>query len=228
MAISHVCLSCGLDLARIRAAREPHYGLMLVRCPGCATASVRRRHPLVELWRSFRRFDWSVTVMAVNAALFGGLAAGMLGGLLYVLKESADLPFVELWRRHWFGLGFSLTVWPLAAGTWLTVGLGHWRRLAAWITFGSIVAAGVAVAGVVIAVDDLEAVFRETGAWPSLADLAVGAGDTVLRGWTLLFLMMLGAVAGVPPGLAIRWLLVRGRWAVWRWRRRRQRRERQT
>jgi hypothetical protein len=36
VAISHVCMGCGLDLARVRAAPDPHYGLPLVTCPRCA------------------------------------------------------------------------------------------------------------------------------------------------------------------------------------------------
>ncbi len=64
MAISHVCLSCGLDLARVRARLEPRYALPIVVCPDCGWAAVRRKPR-----RSFGRLPASL--LYCGAAIVG-------------------------------------------------------------------------------------------------------------------------------------------------------------
>ena len=84
MAISHVCLSCGLDLARVRALLEPHYALPVVVCPDCGWATVRRAP---QGGRSLYRLLVSLLTLISQLGL---LAAG-LGMLLFVSIEMGDI-----------------------------------------------------------------------------------------------------------------------------------------
>ncbi len=74
MAISHVCLGCGLDLARVRAAPDPHYGLPLVVCPRCGAACVRV-HPSRIGWRGTRRVRRATAGLAAQSAIILASAA---------------------------------------------------------------------------------------------------------------------------------------------------------
>lgn len=73
---SHICPSCLVELARIRAVPDPHYGLPVVVCPGCKTACVRTKHPDRVFWRSYHR-----TNIAIRLAI-GKLLVTLISGLL--------------------------------------------------------------------------------------------------------------------------------------------------
>ncbi|MBL4808576.1 MAG: hypothetical protein JKY43_00760 [Phycisphaerales bacterium] len=77
MPISHICPSCLTELAKVRAVPDPHYGLAVVVCPSCQTASVRTRHPDIEFWRGFRRFHQSLRMVIAKVFLMALLAGVM-------------------------------------------------------------------------------------------------------------------------------------------------------
>jgi len=138
MAISHLCMTCGADLAPIRARREEHYGLPLVLCPRCGTAAVRRQRPL-RRWRATRRLGISLAALLAQLALLTGFIS---------LTIVVCVMFGEEMARGHFGidqpettviLALSFGLLPLGLGTWLTAGLRHWRGAAAWITFALLV-----------------------------------------------------------------------------------------
>lgn len=86
--MSHICLSCGRDLARVRALVEPHYGLPVVVCPDCGRAVVRRRAPIIVRWRQFRRLRRSVLGLAWRV---GVLAAALGATVPVILNLASDL-----------------------------------------------------------------------------------------------------------------------------------------
>jgi hypothetical protein len=216
MAISHLCITCGLDLARTRAAREPRYGLPLVICPGCGTPAVRRRHPIAARGRMLRRVARSLIALLLQATAACGLMAAVTGaciGLVHALLFwGLDLD----WKDEGALIVGGLIVLVLALGAWLTAGLAHWRLGAAWALFGLI-------AVLILAGDSLIA--------PAVSQLAALGGLThevldyqmvhfVLR-LVLLCAIMLAATAGIPLGKGI--LLALQRFRGWRWRARRRR-----
>jgi len=139
MADSHLCLSCGSDLARVRARQEPHYGLPLVICPACGAAAVRRRHPLVRGWRTLRQLGTSAGVLAFQVAALGA-GVGLVTSACIALGE--DLVRGRLGRLETDQMAtllLMLVILSVALGTWLTAGLRHWRRSAAWVFFGGLV-----------------------------------------------------------------------------------------
>src|SRR5262249_31403891 len=142
MALAHICLGCGLDLARQHPRKEPHYGLPLVVCPRCATACVRRRHPIVVRWRQFRRVDWALSILVVKMlwALATITATGftMFGALMLMARwPQIEHEFTSGWKSHLFALGmaaaWAFVILPCIIGAWITAGLGHLTRRQAWI-----------------------------------------------------------------------------------------------
>ena len=150
MAVAHVCISCGTSLTRIRPGLDPHYGLRVVVCPGCGTACVRRRDPLVAGWRRFREIHRSLRqVVFLPLAAWALLAGAIFGAaltldLLRALNSSWTGLHGDLlsgramaWRiPDWMrgsGEPFSpivLVIFAFAAGLVLAFGLSHWRRWA--------------------------------------------------------------------------------------------------
>ena len=125
MAISHVCTSCGLDLARVRARLEPRYALPIVVCPDCGRAAVRHKP---RAWRSFRCLAVSVLTLAAQV---GMIVAG-LAGLLAVSDELghkiARGSFGELPRDEIILRLSVYAAFAVALGAWLTAGFPHARR----------------------------------------------------------------------------------------------------
>ena len=83
MAISHLCISCGFDLARVRIRPDPFYALPIAICPDCGEAAVRRMHPMKQAWRTLLRLKTSLIALALQLAmLIGGAAAARTAGTL--------------------------------------------------------------------------------------------------------------------------------------------------
>jgi hypothetical protein len=149
-----------------------------------------------------------VGVLAVQAALLWGLAAGSLAilGELEVMTIPQRLGYT-LAREQWTLVSMGLA--QVLVGFWLTVGLGHWRWWAPWAAWA------VLLTGLQTWV--LLGPRLDFGAFP--------AHRWVWREM-LLFLMMAVAVVGMPIGHAILQAHVRHRRSRWQRRRRRLRAER--
>jgi hypothetical protein len=216
MAISHLCLVCGMDLARRRAQRDPHYGLPIVTCPQCGAVAVRRTHPLQRHWRRFLRVKTSLGWFAFQLSALGGLAALVVAVCVrfdgVLLRGGFDGGAGEAW----FELFASFALLPIALGAWLTAGLAHWRRGVAWGAFAALTA-------VLLSVDVLLA--------PALTQLARAGGSAIepIAGETsrcaarlaVLAAIMTLAAAGIPAGRLT--LLLHDRFRRSRWRARRRR-----
>ena len=131
--ISHVCLQCGRDLARVRAVPEARYGLPVVVCPDCGWACVRRPHPFQRWWRTARRLDLALTVLVLQVVAVAVLLPGMVSGaagLAYLADGHwGDADMVQ---ARWFVVAGAGVATPLVIGAWLTAGFRHWRPLAVW------------------------------------------------------------------------------------------------
>ena len=132
MAISHVCISCGLDLARVRALLESHYALPVVVCPDCGRAAVRHKP---RAWRSFRRLAVSLMLLAVQL----GLIVAGLTGLFAVSEQLGDViargSFGGIPRDEIIFRISVCTAFAVALGAWLTAGFPHARRTTTWLVF---------------------------------------------------------------------------------------------
>ncbi len=133
MAIAHICMSCGFDLARIRPVREPHYGLMIVRCPRCTRAAVRQLHPLLRRWKQIRRVDWSLTMIVLQLVIAGVVGLLTLVNVPAIVTEV--IPNIPNRINHVLVYWLSLAACGLAActGAWLTAGFSHLRIWKVWL-----------------------------------------------------------------------------------------------
>lgn len=220
MAISHICLDCGLDLARVRSSREPHYGLPLVQCPSCGAASVRRRHPLVVAWRRFGRVGFALMAGLLQLLLLAAFTALTMVFCVIAASQlhSGELPGPNDPVARSIILTLAVVL-SFGIGIWLTAGLSHWRRPIAWMAFSCWMAVLMSldalivpalIAGMDELVDDHVAMpFRiEQLPWR----FALFGG------------MMAIALAGIPLGHGFERLVHAARRQLWRNRRRRWRR----
>lgn len=162
MPLAHACISCGTSLSRVRAQRDPHYGLPLVVCPTCTRACVRRRHPLQAGWRRFR-----ATLHAIRHAGFLTIAtSGFLTGAIFGAALTLDFfrAMGTSWTRlhedvlsgrvaswtipGWMrgsGEPFSpimVTLFSVLGGLVLGFGLTHWRKwmlIPVWVGLWNVV-----------------------------------------------------------------------------------------
>lgn len=193
MPVAHVCISCGTSLSRVRAQRDPHYDLMLVVCPACGVACVRRRHPLQAGWRRFRTAQNSVRhAVFLTIATIAFLAGSIFGAALTLdLFRAIGTSWTRLhgdvltgrvsgWRvPHWMqgsGEPFSPIVFVFfssLAGLALAFGLTHWRRsmlIPVWVGMWNVVVFTPLVT-------------HEVGVWiEQRCELALGEGSIVGAG----------------------------------------------
>lgn len=222
MVIAHICLQCGLDLARIRVSRDPHYGLPLVVCPRCSTACVRRRHLIEQGWRTTRRLIRSLLALggqllavviigsAMSSAALGLDRAMMRHDLNWLLEEERVL------------LIFALLVIPIINGAWLSATTRHWRRGAAWTAW---LLALVLIGWFVIPMMDWLDRWSRSPTMPT----PPWSLPTWSQGLLPLLIMSVISLIGWPIGNAVRGISRANRRQRWRKRRRRmvrQRRER--
>lgn len=152
--MSHVCLGCGWELARVRALPEARYGLCLVTCPRCDASAVRRPDALVAAYRRWRGVRRSVLALARQGGLMVLFVLGLAGAIAGNVNELLDLRATPLDAvravlsadlnsrlRDWIlneGL-FGFVLWgalAVAAGVWLTAGLRHLSR-SVWLVWAA-------------------------------------------------------------------------------------------
>lgn len=151
MAISHVCMACGTELARRRARHDAALDLWLVTCPTCNTtvvrSSVRRR-------AARRRIRRAVIATVVACVQVGLLLASIFASVALVLVSTAELDaygrdpalveFVRMLRDR-EGVAIPIVVYLVVTGTavgvWLRAGLGHWRFWTAWLVWTALLLA---------------------------------------------------------------------------------------
>ena len=219
MAIAHLCLTCGTDLARTRPRREPYYGLPIITCPKCAAVSVRRVHPIWSRWKNFRRVDAALRILATQlilAALLAVISTMLCISLLIALAgELRGKPEDHL---GWV-LFCSFAIAPVT-GTWLTAGFSHLQRWRVWLGWWLFMVLLLIITAVICDSSDEMP--------PGLEQLRNARANIFLEALRLLVLpgalvqavFMLAALVGIPIGKLLIRLTGRTQWMIWRMRRR--------
>ena len=71
-----LCVSCGYNLIGQSVLREPHYQLLIVRCPECGTVAALQEYPLLGRWAN----RWAALLAALWMAVMIAIVMG--GGLV--------------------------------------------------------------------------------------------------------------------------------------------------
>lgn len=236
MPTHHACAACGYDLSRLRAPPDPHYGLPVVVCPGCALGVVRRRDAMVSGWRQANKAAVAVAGVAVQALVFGlvCLLAMMLvsnigfsarrdygGNPLAVLTIGSRLLRSDEVGPDLLILTVLLVLLGLFAGVWTRSSLAHVRPWWVWGAWAGIPVFFSCLAGVQYRLWEL--LGQPTArAWGDRGS-ALQIIDRVTAG------AMFGAfmLAGFPLGRWARGMWRAGRVARWSKRRKARRRLRE-
>ncbi|GMV26675.1 MAG: hypothetical protein AMXMBFR58_27060 [Phycisphaerae bacterium] len=82
------CATCGFNLHGQIITREPHYGLLIVRCPECSAVAPLQEYPSLGRWSvRLSRLAAAVFVLAVIGAFAG--TSIMMAGIATIYRESA-------------------------------------------------------------------------------------------------------------------------------------------
>jgi hypothetical protein len=85
-----LCIKCGYNLTGQHVLREPHYRMLIVRCPECATVASVQEYPLLGRWAS----RWAMVLAGFAILLIVAFWVGsgaMIFGISYAVSEvSAD------------------------------------------------------------------------------------------------------------------------------------------
>lgn len=73
-----MCIHCGFNLHGQVITREPHYGLLIIRCPECARVASTQEYPVLGRWAKRWGFvlAGAYLLLAVGGLLLAGLGAG--------------------------------------------------------------------------------------------------------------------------------------------------------
>jgi predicted RNA-binding Zn-ribbon protein involved in translation (DUF1610 family) len=137
MTVAHVCPGCGAALTRVRAKRDPHYGLAMVLCPGCGRAAVRRRDPLRNRARQALRAVVALVIVGVQAMVLAGSLTVSLT-LVNEIEDFSERDWARAFESPEGWVTASEIAWCVMVGGWLTAGLGHWRRWRAFAMWAGI------------------------------------------------------------------------------------------
>jgi hypothetical protein len=222
MAISHLCMACGLDLARVRTRLDPYYALPMVLCPDCGEATVRRRHPSLGGWQTLLRLKTSLAALALQLALLAGFLSAVVAVCVLVGDSWVRGNLAVSQRDELILAALAFGALPLALGAWLTAGLGHVRRGGAWLAFTLLTL-------VLISLDCVGEPLARRLLDACGLSLTLGAfrWDHFMVRLAVQMTIMTMATAGIPPGMLAR--VGYRQWRRNRWRaRRRRRRARRT
>jgi len=184
------------ELARVRAAPDPHYGLAVVVCPSCEHACVRTRHPDIQFWRNFRRLLQSLRSLVITVLLSIGLGALMLGLVMWAREfDPGAMGSIDPAER--FGAWATLVLIPLlACGSGCVIRLLYAHRRA-MVPCAILLVIGAYFTWIDYLFFGLAVLMAEIGGhrWPSFS----GTLDDFVHRGMLLAVVMIFAFIGLLP-----------------------------
>ncbi len=224
MAISHVCQSCGFDLAATRPIHDPYYRLPVVICPKCETAAVRMRHPFQQMWRTVMRYDTVATTFAVHLSLLFVSLMMAIGCCFAIPIAITHLTLEDTEIGDLVPAIVLGSLFPPALGAWLTAGFSHitrWRAFIGW-ALCAVAVLSVVVLFTILANGEFvrpgDPVMRSGDTWRSALLLAFGFWSVSVIIITAITAL---ATSGIPIGFGL--LALARTFRSWRFRLRRRR-----
>jgi hypothetical protein len=142
------CAGCGFNLYGQTIVREPHYRMLMVRCPECGTAAAMQEYPTLSriTWRirmalSAAFLAWMLGFMAITGAVVYAFAEGTMQSVLIPYTDAANSAWNQ-WsaanqpqtqRTGWWNANQGMEQWwaALPPGK-LFADFGGWARLNWW------------------------------------------------------------------------------------------------
>lgn len=81
-----LCVGCGFTLYGQPTIREPHYNLVIVRCPECSTVAALQEYPLLGRWAN----RWAVLLVGLYLLILVGLAFAGAGVMTAATTVAVD------------------------------------------------------------------------------------------------------------------------------------------
>ena len=228
MAIAHVCLGCGVDLARTHVIRDPHYRLPIVTCPGCGEVCVRRVDPILQRWRAFQPVAVALCALLVQVLIVLSLATATALVIdavpdLLPVRISGNV-FDLLYDQSFAAMVVGVTL-PVLTGAWMATGLGHWRPWLARAAWGLLIAGLLSWDMLRLGYETIGSRLGIVSGVGAEAQLQLAFADWILR-VVVLFVFLMMTFAGSPLGAVL--LKIHARRRTRRWSRRRARLRRRT
>lgn len=215
--IEHSCHCCAAPLTKVRALPEPIYGLVVVVCPECRAAVVRRKHPLAALWRSTLHARNTMIALASRGVLAWIMVLGTFACATAFAQSINLMRPSEFVAGLWSGQGdlamkawredngpLLLVVmigWSVLMGTLLTAGLSHIRRRwTLWAMFAAALLIAFWIPKAIDFVDRALSMGPQGSIWSGAFRLNIRDINTLI---TLAGMMCLAAL-GIPAGLRLR------------------------
>ncbi len=197
MAISHICLSCGMDLARLPSRPQAGYALPLVMCVNCGTTDTRhltRRHV-----RSWLRLQASLITLALQVALLAVFAWAVVSVCIGVGELWVQGELDHLWTKQTLLVYLGVGVLSVFVGLWLGTAFAHAGRIRTWLVFSLVTVAMLSVD--CFGEPTLRRLLDKVGLSLTLTDYR---WDLLAARLTVLTAIMTMAAAGLPiAGLAL-------------------------
>ena len=142
-----LCISCGYNLVGQPVLREPHYQMLIVRCPECATVASVQEYPLLGRWANRWAAMLAALWLLVMLALWIGSGAAIFG-LSYGASDVAA-------QKYRYFLGNEFQEWIQNHQPATTQGRFSWTTndYQAWT-----------------ASQDFQALFQRAGGWTGAVD----------------------------------------------------------
>jgi hypothetical protein len=147
-----LCIQCGYNLVGQPVLREPHYQMLIARCPECGTVASLQEYPLLGRWAT----RWAALVAAVwvlvAIVVYVGGGAAMFGATMWSVEFGTFkyMAVIDNQYRTWFSMlpaatqpagittttppyytSNNLNLWwtPETAATTLDAAGGRWRAI---------------------------------------------------------------------------------------------------
>ena len=98
------CLGCGFNLQGQTILRDPHYNLLIVRCPECSTVAALQDYPVLGRWARRWGFMLAGAYMVISIVLLlgGGVAAGGFAAVASEQLRNNYCQQIASAHRRWF------------------------------------------------------------------------------------------------------------------------------
>ncbi len=95
-----LCINCGYNLTGQAVLREPHYQMLIVRCPECATIASMQEYPLLGRWANRWAGVAAALWLGFLLIMWVGSGAAMFGVAMWA-EQLAPLKYADQLQLQW-------------------------------------------------------------------------------------------------------------------------------